>query len=107
MSCRNRRRGEAETRRAASAGASPTAAAGRGDGAAPAIPAYAHERRAICRACPDYEAALTRESFGCGLARHAHHCYLRRPLACCPANPPRWGPVLFARPGAEVNKNLR
>ncbi|HUW33273.1 MAG TPA: hypothetical protein VM223_16820 [Planctomycetota bacterium] len=51
-------------------------------------PAYVVQRQATCRACehhlPDYNCRLWS---GCG------PCYLRRPLAVCPADPPQWRPA--------------
>ncbi|NQT21358.1 MAG: hypothetical protein HQ592_16750 [Planctomycetes bacterium] len=53
-------------------------------------PEFVRIREAICNQCEHVDAASPN---GCGLAPHISKCFRRRATACCPADPPRWGPV--------------
>jgi hypothetical protein len=53
-----------------------------------AAPPFIAERLALCQACDQYQVG----GQFCGLNRTVGRCYLARPLAVCPADPPKWGP---------------
>lgn len=51
-------------------------------------------RETICwkTPCPHFRQELMLTSIGCALAPNALKCYLNLAGACCPDDPPRWGP---------------
>ena len=53
------------------------------------------QRLAICDACGEWDGPNHR----CGLDPRCTRCYLRRPGTVCPAEPPRWLPVVPAAAG--------
>jgi len=55
-------------------------------------PEFIAKREAICQACEHYDRSIPHPCH-CRILADASRCYHRRPTACCPADPPRWGPV--------------
>jgi len=53
-------------------------------------PAWLTQRMATCRQCPHADRSIPQ---GCRLLAGASKCYRQRSTSCCPADPPRWGPV--------------
>jgi hypothetical protein len=57
------------------------------DGKREQMKKYYYDRKEICESCDQQEDCWKR--FSCRPS-----CYLKKPNACCPEDPPKWKPVL-------------